>query len=121
MEPSQHLWRSHPPWHQRLWRNAMSCRRSMPSLWRGLASNTVAVWVVRPAKGPALRVVVPISQIFLGENDMFEARKFDPWRQKTIYEYTRRDAADSFELPRPLFDFFLRQADKYAGASDLTL
>jgi hypothetical protein len=28
---------------------------------------------------------------------------------------------DSFELPKPLFDFFLQQVDKYAGASDTTL
>jgi len=48
-------------------------------------------------------------------------QKFDPWRQKTIYEYTRRDAPDSYEFPKPLFDFFLQQVDKYAGASDATL
>jgi hypothetical protein len=29
--------------------------------------------------------------------------------------------ADSFELPKPLFDFFLQQVNKYAGASDSTL
>jgi hypothetical protein len=71
--------------------------------------------------GPAIRVVVPTSQIFLTESDMFDTRKFDPWRQKTIYEYTRRDAPDSYEFPKPLFDFFLQQVDKYAGASDATL
>ncbi len=32
-----------------------------------------------------------------------------------------RDAPDSYELPKPLFDFFLQQVDKYAGASDATL
>jgi hypothetical protein len=84
-------------------------------------NHTVAVWVVRPAAGPVVRVVVPTSQIFLDENDMFDTRKFNPWRQKTIYEYTRRDAPDAFELPKPLFDFFLQQVDKYGGASDLTL
>jgi hypothetical protein len=83
--------------------------------------HTVAVWVVRPASGPLVRVVVPTSQILLDENDMFDTKKFNPWRQKTIYEYTRRDAPDSFEFPKPLFDFFLQQVDKYAGASDLTL
>jgi hypothetical protein len=84
-------------------------------------NHTVAVWVVHPAAGPVVRVVVPSSQIFLDENDMFDTRKFNPWRQKTIYEYTRRDAPDSLELPKPLFDFFLHQVDKYGGASDLTL
>jgi len=84
-------------------------------------NHTVAVWVVRPTAGPTIRVVVPTSQIFLEQTDFFDTSKFDPWRQKVIYEYTRRDVPDSFALPKPLFDFFLRQIDKYAGASDLTL
>ena len=84
-------------------------------------NHTVAVWVLHPATGPAIRVVVPTSQIFLEASDSFDTRKFDPWSQKTIYEYTRRDAPDSLELPKPLFDFFLQQIDKYAGASDSTL
>ncbi|HTC93436.1 MAG TPA: hypothetical protein VK699_08290 [Terriglobales bacterium] len=85
------------------------------------ANHTVAVWVLRPAGGLPVRVVVPTSQIFLDVTDSLGTRKFDPWKQKTIYEYSRRDAADSFEIPKPLFDFFLSQADKYAGASDSTL
>lgn len=85
------------------------------------SNHTVAVWIVRPSSAPVIRVVVPTSQIFLEETDSFDTRKFDPWRQKTIYEYTRRDVADSFELPKPLVDFFLKQTDKYAGASDATL
>jgi hypothetical protein len=84
-------------------------------------NHTVAVWVVHPTTGPAIRVVVPTSQIFLEQTDFFDTTKFDPWRQKVIYEYKRRDVPDSFELPKPLFNFFLQQADKYAGASDLTL
>jgi hypothetical protein len=84
-------------------------------------NHTVAVWVVHPSIGPDARVVVPTTQIFLDENDYFGTRKFDPWRQKTIHEYTRRDVPDSFELPRPLYDFFLQQVDRNAGASDTTL
>lgn len=84
-------------------------------------NHTVAVWVLHPATGPVIRVVVPTSQIFLEASDSFDTRKFDPWSQKTIYEYTRRDASDSLELPKPLFDFFFQQIDKYAGASDSTL
>ena len=84
-------------------------------------NHTVAVWVVHPANGPAVRVVVPTSQIFLDETDDFGTRKFDPWHQKSIHEYVRRDVPDSFELPKPLFDFFLLQVSKYAGASDTTL
>lgn len=84
-------------------------------------NHTVAVWVLHPAKGPVLRVVVPTSQIFLDVTDSFATRKFNPWRQKSIFEYTRRDVPDSFKLPQPLFDFFLQQVDKYAGATDSTL
>jgi hypothetical protein len=85
------------------------------------ANHTVAVWVLHPVGAPVVRVVVPTSQIFLDESDTFDTKKFNPWHQKTIYEYTRRDIPDSFELPKPLFDFFLEQADKYGGASGPTL
>jgi hypothetical protein len=84
-------------------------------------NHTVAVWVVRPTTGAVIRVVVPTSQIFLEASDSFDTRKFNPWTQKTIYEYTRHDAPDSLELPKPLVDFFLGQVDRYAGASDSTL
>ncbi len=85
------------------------------------ANHTVAVWTMRPAAGAVVRVVIPTSQIFLDQTDTFDTRKFDPWHQKIIYEYTRRDVPDSFEFPKPLFDFFLRQLNKYGGASEATL
>jgi len=94
--------------------------KSVGLLWP-TPNHTVAVWVVHPATGPVVRVVVPTSQIFLDQNDRFDTKKFDPWHQKTIYEYTRQDVPDSFELPKPLFEFFLQQVDKYGGASDTTL
>lgn len=84
------------------------------------SNHTVAVWALHQPAGP-VRVVIPTTQIFLDENDYWGTKKFDPWRQKAIYEYTRRDVPDSFELPKPLFAFFLRQAERYAGASDSTL
>jgi hypothetical protein len=68
------------------------------SLFWPYANHTVAVWVVRPASAPVIRVVVPTTQIFLEETDFFDIPKFNPWRQKTIYEYTRRDVPDSFQL-----------------------
>lgn len=81
------------------------------------SNHTVAVWTVQPK----VRVVVPTTQIFLEEGDRFGTRRFDPWTQKNIYEYTRRDAPDTLAIPTPLFDFFLLQMDKYGGASDITL
>ncbi len=94
--------------------------KSVGLLWP-YPNHTVAVWVVHPAGGQPIRVVVPTSQIFLEETDFFDTKKFDPWRQKNIYEYTRRDVPDSLQIPKSLFDFFLVQVDKYAGASDSTL
>jgi hypothetical protein len=79
-------------------------------------NHTVAVWALG-----SVRVVIPTTQIFLEESDYWGTKKFDPWRQKAVYEYTRRDVPDSFEIPKPLFTFFLQQMDKYAGASDATL
>jgi hypothetical protein len=84
-------------------------------------NHTVAVWVIHPASRDPIRVVIPTSQLFLEVTDSFGTRKFNPWRQKSIYEYTRRDAPDTFEFPKPLFNFFLSQLNKYAGASDSTL
>jgi hypothetical protein len=94
--------------------------KSVGLLWP-TSNHTVAVWVLQPSTGPVIRVVVPTSQIFLEETDSFDTKKFDPWRQKTIYEYTRRDVPDTFEIPKPLADFFLKQIDTYGGASDTTL
>jgi len=94
--------------------------RSVGLLWPA-ANHTVAVWVLHPANGPVVRVVVPTTQIFLEQTDFFGTKKFDPWRQKIIYEYSRHDAPDSLEIPKPLFDFFVLQLNKYGGASDLTL
>jgi len=85
------------------------------------SNHTVAVWTLQPASGSPLRIVVPTSQIFLQETDSFDTHQFDPWKQKTIYEYTRRDVPDSFVLPGPLAKFFLQQIDTYAAASDSML
>ena len=85
------------------------------------SNHTVAVWVLQPTAGPVIRDVVPTAQIFLEETDFFDTRKFNSWRQKIIYEYNRRDVPDSFELPKPLVDFFLQQIEKYASVSDATL
>ncbi|HET9766011.1 MAG TPA: hypothetical protein VFS60_04135, partial [Thermoanaerobaculia bacterium] len=84
-------------------------------------NHTVAVWQIRTATRPPVRVVVPTSQIFLAETDTFGTDRFDPWRQRTIVDYTRRDAAADLRLPPALLAFFLRQAKRYAGATDDTL
>jgi hypothetical protein len=85
------------------------------------ANHTVAVWSVHPHGGSAIRIVVPTTQIFLQPNDMFGTTHFNPWTQKKIFEYSRRDAPDSFTFPPALYKFFLDQIGKYAGATDPVL
>jgi hypothetical protein len=85
------------------------------------SNHTVAVWVVRPRARPPLRVVVPTTQIFLAESDLFDTDRFDPWRQREIHEYTRRDAAATLRMPPALVAFFLAQSRRYGGAGDLAL
>jgi hypothetical protein len=94
--------------------------KSVGLLWP-YSNHTVAAWMIKPASSPIVRVVVPATQIFLDENDFFDTRKFNPWHQKNIYEYTRHQVSDSFVLPKPVFDFFVRQMQLYGGASDVTL
>jgi hypothetical protein len=84
-------------------------------------NHTVAVWTLHPSANSYVRVVVPTSQIFLTQADDFGTNTFNPWTQKSIYEYTRRDVPDTFQLPKPLFDFFVSQLSKYGGASDAVL
>jgi len=38
-----------------------------------------------------------------------------------VFPDIRRDIPDTYELPLPLFEYFLKQVDKYGGASDATL
>ena len=85
------------------------------------SNHTVAVWALHPAPNSFVRVVVPTSQIFLTDADDFGTKAFNPWTQKTIYEYTRRDVPDSFAIPQELYNFFIQQLEKYGGASDDTL
>jgi hypothetical protein len=94
--------------------------RGIGLLWP-TPDHTVAAWTLKNPAGPAVRVVIPTTQIYLDESDYWGTRKFDPWRQKAIYDYARADAVDSFELPQQLFDFFLQQASRYGGATDPAL
>lgn len=84
------------------------------------SNHTVAVWS-RPGPPRETRIVVPTTLIFLGRNDSFGTRGFDPWRQKRIYPYTRADIAPSQRLPPALAEFLIAQADRYADASGLSL
>lgn len=84
-------------------------------------NHVVAVWTVRSAEGTPVRVVVPTSQIFLTQGDSLGTKGFDPWSQKTIYEYRRRDVKGTHVIDGALARFFVAQARRYAGLPQLEL
>lgn len=84
-------------------------------------NHTVAVWFPKVDSKKEIRVIVPTTQIFLKPNDYFDTNKFEPWRRKTLWEYTPQDVPDTYTIPKLLAEHFLSQIDKYCGASEKTL
>lgn len=79
-------------------------------------NHVVAVWTVRsPEDAEPVRVVVPTSQIFLTDEDSLGTKGFDPWSQRTIYEYRRRDVKPTHAIDAELARFFVTQARRYGG------
>lgn len=68
-------------------------------------NHVVAVWTI-----DGVRIVVPTSQIFLDDDASLGTTQFDPWKQKTIYEYRRKDVRDDATLPGDLARFFVERA-----------
>lgn len=84
-------------------------------------NHTVAVWKLEAADGSPVRVVLATSQVFLDPEQGFDTESFDPWTQKTIYTYTRRDAASDLTLDSELVDRFVEQVRLLGRASFATL
>jgi len=84
-------------------------------------NHVVAVWTVQSKDGSPVRIVVPTSQIFLGTDDSLGTQGFDPWTQKTIYEYRRRDVKSRHRIDADLARFFVRQAARHGHKSQATL
>lgn len=84
-------------------------------------NHVVAVWTVTDASGASVRIVVPTSQIMLDADASLGTRGFDPRKQKTIYEYRRRDAKPELELPAALARFFVERswAEAHRPQADL--
>ncbi len=76
-------------------------------------NHVVAVWSVEQ-QGVTHRVVVPTSQIFLDPEASLGTDGFNPWKQKTIFTYRRKDAALRSRLPKALLDTFVDQAWSHA-------
>ncbi len=84
-------------------------------------NHVVAVWTVQSSDETPVRIVVPTSQIFLGADDSLGTTGFDPWTQKKIYEYRRRDIKDDHRIDAALARFFVQRAREHAGLSQVEL
>ena len=84
-------------------------------------NHVVAVWTVQSTEDSPVRIVVPTSQIFLGADDSLGTEGFDPWTQKKIFEYRRKDVKGSHRLDANLARFFVEQARSHASLSQVEL
>lgn len=84
-------------------------------------NHVVAVWTVQSDDGSPVRIVVPTSQIFLDDDQSLGTEQFDPWTQKTIFEYRRADVKDAHRIDAQLARFFVVQARRYAERSQQQL
>ncbi|MEM7153588.1 MAG: hypothetical protein AAF799_12150 [Myxococcota bacterium] len=84
-------------------------------------NHVVAVWTVQSEEGSPVRIVVPTSPIFLEPDESLGTDGFDPWTQKTIFEYRRRDVKDDHRIDAELARFFVVQARRHGGRSQVEL
>jgi hypothetical protein len=101
-------------------RIGLSKRSEVGLLWP-TGNHTVAVWTLDRKSDNPIRIVVPTSQIFLGETQSLGTGEFDPWHQKSIFDYKRKDAALKLELPAPLARRFVRAVQDHGGRSQAEL
>ncbi len=78
-------------------------------------NHTVAVWMAAGADGKEARVVVPTSQVFLTSNATLGTKIFNPYTQKTIYPYHRKDVSMNYKIPTSLVNAMIEQAKRYGG------
>ncbi|MBV1859214.1 MAG: hypothetical protein KUG77_12440, partial [Nannocystaceae bacterium] len=72
-------------------------------------NHVVAVWSVKQGE-TTHRIVVPTSQIFLDSDASLGTRGFNPWKQKTIFTYRRKDVSQRSSVPLALASAFIDQA-----------
>lgn len=84
------------------------------------SNHTVAVWTIGDPRTGA-RVVVPTSQIFLDGAQSLGTKRFDPWKQKNIFDYRRRDIAPDTRLPAPLARGLIRSVEQHGARSQADL
>ena len=76
-------------------------------------NHVVAVWSVTENE-TTHRIVVPTSQIFLAADASLGTEGFNPWKQKTIFTYRRKDVSMRSTLPDALVRAFVDQAWTHA-------
>ncbi|WP_106092005.1 hypothetical protein [Enhygromyxa salina] len=96
-------------------------RRSEVGLLWPTGNHTVAVWTIDRKGDAPTRIVVPTSQIFLNGDQSLGTRGFDPWKQKSIFDYRRQDAAAKLEIPAALANHFVLTIREYGGRSQAVL
>lgn len=77
-------------------------------------NHVVAVWSAPAARGGEVRIVVPTSPIFLGPDESLGTDGFNPRKQKTIYEYRRRDIRGDHRIDAALARFMLTAIQAHA-------
>lgn len=97
-------------------RIGLSKRSEVGLLWP-VSNHTVAVWTIDRKSDNPIRIVVPTSQIYLGKTQSLGTGEFNPWKQKTIFDYKRKDAALKLELPAALARRFVRAVQDHGGRS----
>ena len=85
------------------------------------SNHTVAVWTTRDERNQPVRIVIPTSQIFIGPDATLGAKEFDPYTQKTIYDYDRKDIDRDHQIPIEVAQFLIRVVKQYAGKSSALL
>jgi hypothetical protein len=86
-------------------------------------NHVVAVWTIHPQteSGKPIRVVVPNSQIFLDDDQSLGTDGFNPWKQKTIYNYRHQDVRKDFTIPAQLASAFVQAVREQGGRSQADL
>lgn len=85
------------------------------------SNHTVAVWMPKGIDGKRLRIVVPTSQIYLSEKATLGTKEFDPYTQKTIYQYRRKDVESDYKIPANVAKMMLDQVEKYGAETSTVL
>jgi len=81
----------------------------------------VAVWTAEDPDGDPVRVVIPTSQIFLSANASLGTKEFDPYKQKTIYKYRRKDVASTYQIPKSIALMMVEEIKRYGSQASSVL